>query len=244
MKKLIVLFITLLINLITTSCDESNTNNKSNIKSESKIKYDAKIIFSLEKFTKSEFAGRMEYEYHIKVKNFGDDKIEIALSISPITQNGEKLFCLSSRYRVTVEPKNEKTIILNRCGKTGPPDINQLLINLRDVYVNGKYIGIEDLELSSFKVKNEYDGIEILYPPIWSGLVPSGYNSSSKKYMPCDCAKISYNIMLNGGIDFASAEDQTKLNICNELFSSSSFMDKAKNCPDYIKMTNYLKKSN
>lgn len=61
------------------------------------------------------------------------------------------------------------------------------------------------------------------------------------EYTPCDCADISYKVAKNGGIDAASALDNAKLEACNELMGSTSFMSKAKECPSYRKLMNLYK---
>ena len=61
------------------------------------------------------------------------------------------------------------------------------------------------------------------------------------QYSPCDCADISYKVAKNGGVDAASAVDNVKLEKCNELMGSTSFMSKAKACPSYLKLMNLYK---
>lgn len=61
------------------------------------------------------------------------------------------------------------------------------------------------------------------------------------KYTPCDCADISYKVAKNGGIDAASNVDNDKLDKCNELMGSASFMSKTKSCPSYLKLMNLYK---
>jgi hypothetical protein len=61
------------------------------------------------------------------------------------------------------------------------------------------------------------------------------------EYTPCDCADISYKVAKNGGVDAASAVDNDKLEKCNELMGSTSFMSKAKACPSYLKLMNLYK---
>ena len=64
----------------------------------------------------------------------------------------------------------------------------------------------------------------------------------SQSVTPCDCADISYNVAKNGGVDAASASDNKKLEICNELLMDSpSFMAKAKDCPSWLKMNQLFK---
>ncbi len=59
------------------------------------------------------------------------------------------------------------------------------------------------------------------------------------EYTPCDCADISYKVAKNGGIDAASALDNAKLEACNELMGSPSFMSKTNECPSYLKLQAY-----
>lgn len=61
------------------------------------------------------------------------------------------------------------------------------------------------------------------------------------QYTPCDCADISYKVAKNGGVDAASSLDNTKLEACNELMGSTSFMSKTKSCPSYLKLMNLYK---
>ena len=64
----------------------------------------------------------------------------------------------------------------------------------------------------------------------------------SIRYTPCDCADISYNVAKKGGVDAASASDNKKLEVCNELLMDSpSFMAKAKDCPSWLKMNQLFK---
>jgi len=70
---------------------------------------------------------------------------------------------------------------------------------------------------------------------------PSNQKSNKINFTPCKCADISYKIAANGGIDNASSQDRSNLDICNKLSENEIFLRQALECPSSKKMRNLWK---
>lgn len=116
------------------------------------------------------FADRMEHAYHINVHNTGPDELHVQLGVSP-KKSGGKEMCMYGIVDYYMAPGQDTTMLAKACGVDGPPIVNQLATNLREVTLNGNRIGIEDLDLSSVLVENVYPEVELLTPG-WTGLGP------------------------------------------------------------------------
>lgn len=156
------------------------------------------------------FADRMEHAYHINVHNTGPDELHVQLGVSP-RKSGEKEMCMYGIVNYYMAPGQDTTMLAKACGVDGPPTVNQLATNLREVTLNGNRIGIEDLDLSSVLVENVYPGVELLTPG-WTGLGPM---LESKDVEPMSSEQREE--LLRQIACSESKSKRTVMNMCDEL---------------------------
>ena len=197
MKNLVILTFLAII-VIASSCGESTP------------KYRPPIVISLVDVEIREYWDRMEYAYHVNVHNIGPDELHIQLGISP-KKNGESEMCMYGMVNYYMAPGQDTTMVAGACGTDGPPIVNQLLANLREVTVNGNRVGIQDLDLSTVIVENVYPGVEMLTPG-WSGLGPPSDASDFEPMSAEDRAKIYRQLACS-----ESKSKRTVQSMCDEL---------------------------
>jgi hypothetical protein len=157
MTKLLYAF-TILLTILASGCAETTP------------KYDVPIIISIEDVQRTIYHQDNQFAYLVNVRNTGTDELRVQLHVRP-KGGGEKITCLQSILDFSMGPGEDMSVLAEACGLIGPPEVTELVTNLREVDVNGTRIGIKELNLSTAKVENSYPGITVLEPG-WNGLGP------------------------------------------------------------------------